>query len=188
MTDNHIKIYAAYPWSCKDDESNNGVRKKNEYSPLAIKDLINRIDSRLKSIQQSHPEMVCPKIFYSRLRPTSGSFILSSIRERMSSAYAIIFDITGYNPNVMFELGVALEQQQHLSTSAKVFLIMHAKEYSSSLLPSDLGGYFLTTYWIDDNSKAVTFADNGSLVMRILSDVLEQKHVTFIEGTEQNLN
>ena len=104
----------------------------------------------------------------------------------MKTSYAIIFDITDYNPNVMLELGIALELQQNLDYSAKVFLIACAENYSDSLMPSDIRGYFLTTYSIDQKKGKITFGDNGSLVMRIVTDILELKQISYIEdGNEE---
>lgn len=179
-----IKIFGAYPWTKDAFNKKGGAKEKNKFSPLAIKELINHVQKRLEKYQLNHQEIECPKLFYSRLRATSGSFLLSSLRERMKTAYAVIFDITDKNPNVMLELGIALELQQNLEHSAKVFLIACAREYSDSLLPSDIRGYFLTTYKIDEKTNKVTFCDGGSLVMRIVSDILEQKQVAYIENIE----
>jgi predicted nucleotide-binding protein len=99
----------------------------------------------------------------------------------MQSAYAIIFDITDFNPNVMLELGIALELQQRTDCKAKVFLICRAEKYCHNLLPSDLSGYFLSTYKVDENKTDVTFGDGGSLVMRITSDVFEGLGISYIE-------
>jgi hypothetical protein len=158
-------------------------KKKNRFSSSAIKELINQVQKRLDNYERKQPEIILPKLFYRRLRSTCGSFIFSSIRERMTSAYAIIFDITDYNPNVILELGIALELQQNLEQSAKVFLIAFGEHYSDTLLPSDLRGYFLSTYKIDEKTNKVAFTDNGSLVMRIVSDILELKQISYIENT-----
>jgi hypothetical protein len=181
---NIVKIYAAYPWNviCTNDTEDG--KKKNKFSPSALKELINQIQKRLDSCEQKQTDVVLPKLFYSRLRATCGSFVFSSIRERMTSAYAIIFDITDYNPNVMLELGIALELQQNLEHSAKVFLIAHSENYSDTLLPSDLRGYFLTTYKYDEKKNKVIFGDNGSLVMRIVSDIISLKQISYIENEE----
>jgi hypothetical protein len=175
-----IKIFAAYPWYTSTD-NNNKVKQKNTLSSKAIKEIITRIQKRLENLQENNAEINIPKLFYSRLRATSGSFVFESIRERMSNAYAIIFDITGHNANVMLELGIALELQQQLESSAKVFLIAQAEEFSDELLPSDLRGFFLTTYSPNKTKKNVVIGDSGSLVMRIVSDILELSKVSYIE-------
>ena len=177
-----IKIFGAYPWSMK-GKNNNGdeITTKNEFSPKAINTIIERVKGRIKTERLKEPSIPEVKIFYSRLRATSGTFVLKSIRNRMQSAYAIIFDITDFNPNVMLELGIALELQQRNDCTAKVFLICSAEKYCHNLLPSDLSGYFLSTYKVDENKNDVTFGDGGSLVMRITSDVFESLGISYIE-------
>ncbi len=180
-----IKIFAAYPWYTSTDNSNNKVKQKNTISSKAIKEIITRIQKRLENLQEKNAEIIIPKLFYSRLRATSGSFVFESIRERMTNAYAVIFDITGHNANVMLELGMALELQQQLESSAKVFLIAQAEEFTDALLPSDLRGFFLTTYSTDKTKKNIIIGDSGSLVMRIVSDILESSKVSYIEDSSQ---
>jgi hypothetical protein len=182
----NIKIFGAYPWSISVDDDTMNSKTKNKFSPLAIKELINRVQVRLDYFGQKNPNIQLPKLFYSRMRATSGTFVFSSIRERMKSAYAIIFDITDYNPNVMIELGIALELQQNLQNSAKVFIIACAEKYSDSLIPSDIRGYFLSTYRIDSQTNNVNFGDNGSLVMRIFSDIIELLQINYIEDSYES--
>jgi hypothetical protein len=52
-------------------------------------------------------------------------------------------------------------------------------------LPSDLRGYFLTTYWTNETKKNVVIGDSGSLVMRIFSDILELAKVAYVEDTTE---
>ena len=181
---NIVKIYAAYPWNVISTNDTEDGKKKNKFSPSAVKEIINQVQKRLDSCEQNQTDVVLPKLFYSRLRATCGSFVFSSIRDRMTSAYAIIFDITDYNPNVMLELGIALELQQNIEHAAKVFLIAHSENYSDTILPSDLKGYFLTTYKFDEKKNKVIFGDNGSLVMRIVSDIFSLKQISYIENEE----
>ena len=177
-----IKIFGAYPWSVKDETYNDEEKTtKNEFSPKAINTIIERVKGRIETERGKELSIPEVKIFYSRLRATSGSFVINSIRNRMQSAYAIIFDITDFNPNVMLELGIALELQQRTDCTAKVFLICRAEKYCHKLLPSDLSGYFLSTYDINDKTHEVTFGDGGSLVMRITSDVFESLGISYIE-------
>ncbi len=180
----YIKIFGAYSWTVNTEGQ--GDKDKNKISIRAINEIVKRVQKRLESYYKNHPNTQCPKLFYSRLRATSGSLVFTSIRERMTSAYAIIFDITGFNPNVMLELGIALELQQHLDNPAKVFLIAYSKEFSENLLPSDIRGYFLTTYYyVDEKKNEITLGDSGSLVMRMTSDILEKLKVSYIEYQNQ---
>jgi hypothetical protein len=147
---------------------------------LALKELRNRIAKR---IINGGSELYEQKIqlTYSRLRSTSGTLVLNSIRQRIFIADVIIFDITGFNANVMIELGIALEMQLSAKSKAKVFLIAESKTYDASLLPSDLAGYFLTNYWIDQKDNECHFGDNGSLVMRISTDALNKVNLNLSE-------
>lgn len=184
-----IKIFGAYPWEVEVESAahdHTTASKRNEFSHKAIKHVIDQVEARVNAaIPKSNPEAQFA-IFYSRLRATSGSFVLNSIRERMSKAYAVIFDITGFNKNVMLELGMALELQQHLEKPAKVFLISCAEKFEPSLLPSDLSGYFLSCYQINEKDNAVSFKDGNSLVMRMTSDIMEILKQPYREELEKN--
>lgn len=176
-----IKIFGAYPWTVEEKEIKKDKNKvKNKFSPNAIKTIIDRVNNRIEKIKDENQTIPEIKLFYSRLRATSGSFVLSTIRDRMKNAYALIFDITDFNPNVILELGMALEMQQQIENPAKVFLIACADNYNDNLLPSDIRGYFLTTYKIKDDGKII-FGDLGSLEMRITSDIYEKIGISYIE-------
>lgn len=184
-----IKIFGAYPWQVEvEPESHDHITatKRNKFSYTAINSAIDEVERRVKSsIQKDNPDAQF-SIFYSRLRATSGNFVLDSIRERMSKAYAVIFDITGFNKNVMLELGIALELQRHLEKPAKVFLISCAEQFEPSLLPSDLSGYFLSCYQINEKDNTACFKDGNSLVMRMTSDIMEILKQPYREEPEQN--
>ena len=154
-----LKIYGAYAW--KPEEF------KNNHTPKAIKKTIDEVRSKLNKSERKKV-----KIFYSRLRSTSGNFILNSIRKRITNSFALIFDITHLNPNVLFELGIALEcLNQNKDNSASVFIICEGKSYKDIKVPSDLQGYFISCYSYNNRTKNIEFHDNNSLVMRILSDI-----------------
>jgi len=168
-TEVEFKIYGAYPWD---------IGKSN--SLKALSELQRRIARRIL-IHNLEGCKVKLNITYSRLRSTSGTFVFNSIRQRISTADVVIFDITQFNPNVMIELGMALEMQLAQESVAKVFLILEAKSFEPTLLPSDLAGYFLTNYWIDPNDNECHFGDNGSLVMRISTDALKKANLNISE-------
>jgi hypothetical protein len=181
-----IKIYGAYQWKVEvQTTAEIESLKPNKFSHNAIKTLIQQVENRVnKALQNKTPNSEV-KIFYSKLRATSGGPIYSTIRDRMQKAYALIFDITDCNPNVMLELGMALQMQAQNDYSAKVFLICRADKFESNLLPSDLSGYFLSCYSIHEKTLLVTFKDSNSLAMRITSDILEALTVPYIEDEEE---
>jgi hypothetical protein len=163
------RIYGAYQWK-ETGESN----AKNEKPIIAIKALITQVQKRLAS---TLPELKI-NIGYNRLRATAGAFLLDGITDRIRNSDAIIFDISDFNPNVMFELGIAIEASRN-QRGAKVFIICEGKDISSVKVPSDLSGYFISFYEIKDNKA--TYHDNNSLAMRLLSEISEKTNKAYIE-------
>jgi hypothetical protein len=168
-----IKIYGAYQWELNQKE---GTSEKNKTSANALLTIVGRLKARVK-LHDKSDEL---KIQYARLRATSGGFILDTIHNRMENAYALIFDITQFNPNVMLELGMALQMQRCLKKSAKVFLIAHAEKYSDLKMPGDLQGFFVSTYKVN-NDGSIVFGDQNSLVMRMTSDIVSDLDGDYIE-------
>jgi len=166
-----IKIVGAYNWAT---ETNKG-KEKNDYSRVMILALINQVKLRLKD----HINSNLVKIFYTKLRATAGSFVFFNIRDRILKSNFIIFDITELNPNVMFELGVALAFKQDKNEGAKVLIVCQGKTFDISKIPCDLHGYFISFYTIVN--KKVTFHDNNSIVMRIVSDIIEGLDINYTE-------
>lgn len=167
-----FKIYGAYQWNELDIDHK---QKKNEYTLKAINSLIDQVKTRTKDFPVD--------IRYNRLRATAGSFLLEGIRERIVKSHALIFDITGFNPNVMFELGIAIEASREITNGAKVYIICEGKEHKKANIPSDLAGYFVSLYEIKDD-KAV-FHDSNSLAMRLVSDIADMINVAYIEKDEE---
>jgi predicted nucleotide-binding protein len=99
----------------------------------------------------------------------------------MSNAFALIFDITHLNSNVMLELGMAFQLQRCLEQPAKVFLIAQAEKYSDLNMPGDLNGFFVSTYKVN-NDGSILFGDQNSLVMRMTSDIVGELDRDYIES------
>ena len=95
--------------------------------------------------------------------------MLDSILKRIKNSQVIIFDITEKNPNVMLELGYALATANS-TEFLSIYLICKKGEPLPMDIPTDLHGYFISEYSIDNKGK-ITFNDNGSLRMSIESDV-----------------
>ena len=88
-----------------------------------------------------------------RLRGTHGEKNLETISEKIATADVLVFDITnkdatGFNSNVMLELGMAIALKK------PVFIFVNNK--LKEQIPSDLAGY-LYTYYSDE--KELTFKD-----------------------------
>lgn len=166
--DNTFKIYGAYEWKLKEQ----AVR--NDYSPIAIKSLMLQLENRvIKNLKDNSI-----KLRYNRLRATAGSYLLDGIIDRLDNCDALIFDITNLNPNVMFELGIAIVASRQLK-SRKVFIICEGKDFNSAKIPSDLQGYFISLYEVKLNK--VIFHDNNSLVMSLVSEIADKFNKSYIE-------
>lgn len=166
--DKIFKIYGAYEWHIRAQEA------KNEYSPLVIKSLIRQLENRV--VKNLKDDSI--KLRYNRLRATAGSYLLDGIIDRVNNCDALIFDITNYNPNVMFELGIAVIASRQLK-SRKVFIICEGKDFNSANVPSDLQGYFISLYEIKNNKAE--FHDNNSLAMSIISEISDKFNKAYIE-------
>jgi hypothetical protein len=167
-----FKIYGAYQWKEFDIDHN---PKKNKDTIKAINSVINHVKTRVKDFPVS--------IRYNRLRATAGSFLLDGIRERIIKSHALIFDITGFNPNVMFELGIAIEVSKNIAYGAKVYIICEGNDYKKANIPSDLAGYFVSLYEIQRGN--VIFHDSNSLAMRLVSEIADITNVAYIEKDEK---
>ena len=179
-----FKIYGAYEWyykSKKDDEidkkikpDNSNVEKgKNQKSLKAINQIISQLTNN-SLIKKSSI-----KIRYNRLRATAGSFLLEGIRDRIANCNVIIFDISGFNPNVMFELGIALEAAYYRENAAKIYLICEGNKFDCSIIPSDLSGYFISFYELIKDK--VVFHDSNSLNKCLISDIADLINQDYIE-------
>ncbi len=155
-----FKIYGAYAWNYLNTK---GEKVKNENSPLAFKKIKESVQNRINSI---YPDGNT-KVQFNRLRATAGSTIIDGIQNRIENADAVIFDITNFNPNVMFELGLALGLAKS-NGNQSIFIIMEGDNFDCAKIPSDLLGFFISFYTIKNGN--VTFKDLNSLYMRILSN------------------
>lgn len=166
-----FKIYGAYNWYEK-TESNKKL--KNAKTVFAINELIKQIESRVTN-NLKNSEV---KLRYNRLRATAGSYLLDGIRNRIINSNAIIFDITNYNPNVMFELGIAIETSRN-TNGAKVYIICEGENFDHEKVPSDLQGYFITFYELKNDK--IVFHDSNSLAMRLVSEIADLSNQAYIE-------
>ena len=166
--DNIFKIYGAYEWTLK------AQKTKNKYSLLAYKSLVSQIKNRItKNLKDDSI-----KIRYNRLRATAGSYLLDGIIDRLNNCDALIFDITNHNPNVMFELGIAIVTSRKLE-SRKVYIICEGKDFKSADIPSDLQGYYISLYEIKNNKAE--FHDNNSLAMSLVSEIAYKFNKSYFE-------
>lgn len=173
-----FKILGAYSWSIQDGSKG---KVKNDKTRKALNHIIDQLNGRVKSnLKKSQVQ-----IRYNRLRATAGSFVLHGITKRILDSNAMIFDITGFNANVMFELGIAMHAASTNDNAAKVYIICEGKDFDSEKLPSDLVGYFVSIYEIINGR--VRFHDSNSLAMSLLSDIADLYAQAYIEHDESNM-
>ncbi len=155
-------ISSAYEWKKEGDT----VVSNSE---LAIKKIIAGVKSQFENKKKSHPEI---KIEYKRLRSSAGKTMLASIMKRISGSNVVIFDLSKNNRNVFLELGIAL---QILETTPNLYVYLIKEKIKGKTIlediPSDLQGYFISEYEVVN--KKVTFKDQGSLRMSIVSNINE---------------
>lgn len=68
--------------------------------------------------------------------------LLDSIRKHIDSSDAFLIDVSGNNPNVLFELGLVAAQRRN----RPVGLLLSASDSQDELLPSDLHGFLYVKY------------------------------------------
>ena len=153
--ENQFTISGGYQWSS--NSAKLAIQQMSKY-------VINRFDGK-------NEKKLKYNINYKKLRSSAGRSMLDSILKRIKNSQIIIFDITEKNPNVMLELGYALATATN-TEFLSIYIICKKGEPLPKDIPTDLHGYFITEYTIDDKGK-ITFLDNGSLRMSIESDVKE---------------
>jgi hypothetical protein len=167
-------IASAYCWSVKNNDEKMKRRNVRTSRPiiipnseLAIKHLASMIKNRFNGKTKNNIKY---NINYRRLRASAGRTMLDSIIKRIETAQVIVFDLTRNSPNVFLELGIALSISRD-NEYPSIYLIkeLTLNEYIMTGLPSDLQGYFITSYKVVKGK--VVFKDDNSLRMSIESDV-----------------
>jgi hypothetical protein len=130
-----IEISIAYGWKehgTRDDGLNEHWKFLKQYIKNTAEQLIKASKKRIDS-----PNSL--QIRISRLRARHGTGVLKSIKKRIKKSDILIFDISGNNPNVLFELGYAMAVKG--SHSENIFVLS-----SNSKDPSDLALIMRTEY------------------------------------------
>jgi hypothetical protein len=124
-----LNIYFGYEWKkerLEDDSKYQFLRNVTTGAASAVSDM------RGPNGERVH-------VNSSRLRARHGAPLLDVVRRRIQLADVLLFDLQELNPNVMFELGLALANP---SEDRAVFILL--PEGHSP--PSDLAGYLLSFY------------------------------------------
>ncbi len=146
-----ITISIGYGWS--EHTGNNGLNEhwnflRNE-AEKAVTEFSKRADKR-ESAQ--HPL----KISIHRLRGRHGTTLFGGILQKIDRSDILLFDISGRNPNVHFELGYAIGKKG--ADSGRVFIFGEESkltwtENEKSGPCSDIAGYMLTLYEASSKSE-----------------------------------
>ncbi len=88
-----------------------------------------------------------------RLRSRHGGTVLGTILRRIDEADVLIFDISGNNPNVLFELGYAVARKG--IDSERIYVFSESATTTAQKTPSDLQCVMFTKYEKSEtNSKS----------------------------------
>jgi len=123
-----------------------------------------------------------------RMRALHGAGVLPRFIELCESSDIVAFDISQYNPNVMFELGLAIASKG--VSSGRVFVFMETPSIdaipkSLGEVPSDLAGYFITLYTYGKNGYKFCDPRGFSAALRaIVLDDARSRGMIMAKGRE----
>ncbi len=153
-----VRIGYAWPKAVKKAVKNKSAAVKTLPRPDVWPFLRDQIGKVLDSAQKTAlKKSTAPWPFsyrLGRMRARHGAGVLPRFIELCESSDIVAFDISQYNPNVMFELGLAIASKG--VSSGRVFVFMEtlssdAIPKSLGEVPSDLAGYFITFYTYGKN-------------------------------------
>lgn len=136
-----ITVHVGYPWP-----KGAAGEKDGDQVWKFVRDLIETAASTVAKIQANHAAPKLP-IRINRLRAMHGGSVLDVLLRRLLQSDVLIFDITGQNPNVVLEIGLALACK---GTEGSAFILQKVdaagRVTKEAAHPSDLSGYFFTRY------------------------------------------
>lgn len=100
-----IEIYVSSPWS-KRGKSTVPVRQDRRWA--FVRNLITKVIDECHSRARATPGQYKLDIRLHRLRGRQGMNLLSTLRQRIERADALVMDLAGHNPNVLIEVGMAV--------------------------------------------------------------------------------
>ncbi len=163
-----VQIFVSYPWP-RGNDACNSVRTDARW--IGLRNLIRTVaeDVKRRAEKRSPPDRILD-IRINRLRGLHGQHLLDTLRTRISRGDVLIMDIgnrncTGYNSNVLIELGIALGLGK--LDSAAVFVL----KPKARKLPSDLAGFLVTDYTKHGDSVALSdkLGFNAALRAKLMS-------------------
>lgn len=135
-----ITIRIGYEWTDRQQEPKAAPpQERYKFIKDVIEAVIEEVVKRAKPRKSNHALY----IQVGRMRAKHGCELLPRFRELCDQTDIVAFDITGENPNVMLELGMALCAKAE--TPGRVY-IFKQRTIDESPLPGDLSGYFITYF------------------------------------------
>jgi hypothetical protein len=132
-----VEIYVSCPWT-KKGKSTVPIRQDKRWAFLrdVVKSVIDECQARVHTYEGKHNL----DIRVHRLRGRQGMNLLSTLRERIQRADALVMDLAGGNPNVLLEVGMAVAMHK---AESGALIILKPKNES---WPSNLQGIVYCNY------------------------------------------
>ena len=153
-----IRIAIGYGWSHeKGDKEKGGLTDHWSF----LRDEVKSVIGTIHKLAKKRPATLHPlDVDYCRLRARHGMGALGGILKKIEQADILIFDITGHNPNVLFELGYAIAGKG--VDSGQVFIFCEESKGKKQSAPSDLVAFMRTEYRVLSASQSVNKTKNQS--------------------------
>jgi nucleoside 2-deoxyribosyltransferase len=139
-----ITLLIGYRWSESPDKKEDGLNDRWRFLRDQVQTAADELGKRAAQ-RTGAPNKL--RVSVGRLRGHHGTTLMGGILRKIERADILLFDITGDNPNVHFELGYALAIKG--ADSGRVFVFRENgkdKTNSADKPCSDLSGYMLTLY------------------------------------------
>ena len=168
-----IEIYVSCPWT-KRGKSTLPIRQDKRWEFL--RGLVKKVIEECQTRVRASPGGYNLDVRLHRLRGRQGMHLLSTLRDRIRRADALVMDIAGHNPNVLIEVGMAVAM--HKGESGGLIILKPKNEP----WPSNLQGIVYCNY---DKSLRRGLEDQAgfraALRTRILN-VAEERGMIFCPG------
>jgi hypothetical protein len=120
-----------------------------------IRDLISGAIVELNKRQQKLKKAPL-NVRLARMRAIHGGEVLGTFIKRCKDSDILAFDISTENSNVMLELGLAIAAKES-QPCIYVFHEQKGERFDITKIPSDLRGYFITSYRKADSKSGDTY-------------------------------
>ena len=144
-----ISIRVGYDWGS--GQSANAANQRWNFIRNLIKTTIDETNRRQHRLKK---EPLTVRL--ARMRAIHGGEVLGTFIKRCKDSDILVFDISTENPNVMLELGLAIAAKE----SQPCIYVFHEQKgikFDITNIPSDLRGYFITSYRKADSKSGDTY-------------------------------